>query len=126
MLFEEFGVDTGEKVERFIEHGFVQNFLILLIILNAIILGLETNHEVMAAVGKELFIMDEIILWIFIAEISLLIYARRLHFFKECPATKHHSLSAAALKQHQSALRHLSLTLTTPGVRRTKKWRKAR
>lgn len=74
---------TRGKVERFIQHSFVQHFLIILIILNAIILGVETSHDVMDSFGEQLAQIDDAILWIFIAELALLIYARRLHFFKD-------------------------------------------
>jgi voltage-gated sodium channel len=70
-------------IERFMALSFIQNFLIALIVVNAIILGVETNHEIMAAVGPELLAIDHFILWVFIAELGLLIAARRLNFFKD-------------------------------------------
>ena len=70
-------------IERFMALNFIQHFLIVLIVVNAIILGVETNHEVMAAVGHELLALDHVILWIFIAELALLIASRRLQFFKD-------------------------------------------
>ena len=70
-------------IERFMALSFIQNFLIFLIIVNAIILGVETNHEIMAAIGPELLAVDHFILWVFIAELALLIAARRLNFFKD-------------------------------------------
>ena len=69
-------------IERFMALSFIQNFLIFLIIVNAIILGVETNHEIMAEIGPELLAVDHFILWVFIAELALLIAARRLQFFK--------------------------------------------
>ena len=45
-------------IERFMALNFIQHFLIVLIVVNAIILGVETNHEVMAAVGHELLALD--------------------------------------------------------------------
>jgi voltage-gated sodium channel len=70
-------------IERFMALSFIQNFLIVLIVVNAIILGVETNHEIMEAVGPELLAIDHFILWVFIAELALLIAARRLNFFKD-------------------------------------------
>ena len=70
-------------IERFMALSFIQNFLIALIVVNAIILGVETNHEIMAAVGPELLAIDHFILWVFIAELALLIAARGLNFFKD-------------------------------------------
>lgn len=68
-------------IERFMARPFIQRFLIVLIIVNAIILGVETNHEAMQIVGPELLMIDHAILWIFIAELALLITARGWRFF---------------------------------------------
>lgn len=61
----------------------IQRFLISLIVVNAGILGVQTNHDIMASIGSELILMDHVILWIFIAEIVLLMAARGWHFFKD-------------------------------------------
>lgn len=61
----------------------VQRFLILLIVVNAAIMGMETNPDVMALAGEQLLMLDHLILWIFIVELVLLIAARRLLFFKD-------------------------------------------
>ena len=71
------------KIERLMALNFIQRFLIVLIVVNAVIMGLETNHEVMKAFGEELLILDHLILWVFIAELVLLIFARRLIFFRD-------------------------------------------
>ena len=71
------------QVERFMARQFIQRLLITLIVINAGILGIQTNHEIMAAIGSELTIMDHAILWIFIAEIVLLMAARGWRFFKD-------------------------------------------
>ena len=68
-------------IERFMARQFIQRFLIILIVVNAIILGVETNHELMQIVGPELLMIDHAILWIFIAELALLITARGWRFF---------------------------------------------
>ncbi len=70
-------------IERFMSRPFIQHMLITLIIVNAAILGIETNPEIMASIGKELILLDHAILWVFIAEIVLLIAARGWHFFKD-------------------------------------------
>lgn len=84
-------------IERFMARPLIQNFLIVLIILNAIILVLETNHEIMAAVGHELLWVDHVILWIFIAELLLLIIARGLRFFTDAWAIFDFMVIAIAL-----------------------------
>lgn len=71
------------QIERFMARQFTQRLLIILIVINAIILGIETNKDIMAVIGHELILIDHAILWIFIAEIVVLIAARGWHFFKD-------------------------------------------
>lgn len=71
------------QIERFMARPFIQRLLITLIVVNAGILGLETNPEIMGMIGTELIMIDHAILWIFIAEIVLLIAARGWRFFKD-------------------------------------------
>ena len=71
------------RIEQFITHHAIQHFLVFLIVVNAAILGIETNHEVMESWGDELFLLDHAILGIFIMEIVLLIAARGFSFFKD-------------------------------------------
>ena len=71
------------RIEQFITHHAIQHFLVFLIVVNAAILGIETNHEVMDIWGHEMFLLDHVILGIFILEIVLLIAARGLSFFKD-------------------------------------------
>ena len=71
------------QIERFMARQFTQRLLIVLIVVNAIILGIETNKDIMAVIGDELIMIDHVILWVFIAEIVLLITARGWHFFKD-------------------------------------------
>lgn len=71
------------QIERFMARQSIQRFLITLIVVNAGILGIQTNPEIMASIGSELILMDHAILWIFIAEIVLLMASRGWHFFKD-------------------------------------------
>ena len=71
------------RIEQFINHHAVQHFLVFLIVINAVILGVETNHSMMESWGDELILLDHTILCIFIAEIVLLMAARGLSFFKD-------------------------------------------
>jgi voltage-gated sodium channel len=54
-----------------------------LIFINAIILGLETSPSVMAKAGETLNLIDHVILWIFVAELVLRIYAHGFRFFRD-------------------------------------------
>ena len=71
------------RIEDFMEHPWIQNLLVFLILLNAVILGLETDHDIMAKFGTELILIDHAILWVFIAEIVVLITARGIAYFKD-------------------------------------------
>ncbi|SNY59721.1 voltage-gated sodium channel [Arsukibacterium tuosuense] len=71
------------KVGHFLQRSSVQRSLLTLILINAVILGLETSVAVMQAVGPSLLMLDKIILAIFVVEISLRIYVHRLAFFKD-------------------------------------------
>ena len=69
------------KIQRFIEGAWFQNSIIVLIVINAIILGLETSDFVMESYGTALKIIDAIILNIFVLELALRLYVHRLRFF---------------------------------------------
>lgn len=70
------------KIQSFIEAGKFQNTIIVLIVTNAVILGLETSQSVMGNIGNTLTSIDSVILGVFVVEIALRIYVYRLKFFK--------------------------------------------
>ncbi len=72
-----------ERVRRGIENNRVQQVIMALIIINAIILGLETVPEVMADWGPLLLGIDRVILAVFVVEIALRIFAHGLRFFRD-------------------------------------------
>ena len=71
------------RIEDFMENPWIQNFLVFLILLNAVILGLETDADIMSSMGPQLILVDHAILWVFIVEIVVLITARGLGYFKD-------------------------------------------
>ena len=71
------------RVRGWVESSRVQHAVMALIIINAIILGLETVPEVMQAYGPALLAIDSVILGVFVVEILLRIYAHRLAFFRD-------------------------------------------
>lgn len=76
---------TGGPLERlgqFAESRPAQNVITVLIILNAITLGLETSATIMADYGPILLGFDAVVLAIFCAELLAKILYRRLAFFK--------------------------------------------
>lgn len=60
-----------------------EQFIIAVIVVNAITLGLETSPEIMAAIGPALIALDTIILTIFVVEIALRLYAHGFKFFRD-------------------------------------------
>jgi voltage-gated sodium channel len=70
-------------IESFMANHWVQHGLVFLILLNAAILGLETSADIMQDWGELLHWMDHTILGIFMAEIVVLIAARKLHYFSD-------------------------------------------
>lgn len=98
------------RLGQWVESPVIQRYVTGLIILNAIILGLDTSPAVMSAVGGLLTLVDEIILWIFVAELAIRIAYRRASFFKDgwnifdfCVV----AIALAPVSQSLSALRAL-------------------
>ncbi len=71
------------RLARLILSAPFQRTVIGLIVLNAITLGLETSGSIVAAHGPLLHALDQILLWVFTAEIALRIYAFRGRFFRD-------------------------------------------
>lgn len=70
------------RLGAIVEHPRVQAAIIAVILLNAVTLGLETSARVMAAIGPALIALDHIILWIFVAELTLKLAAHGPRFFR--------------------------------------------
>ena len=71
------------RVAEFVESKRVQCFVVGVILFNAVILGLETNRELMAGpAGRVLFTLDKICLSIFVVELALKFFAYRGLFFR--------------------------------------------
>jgi voltage-gated sodium channel len=70
------------KVAEFVESKFVTFGITVLILINAVTLGMETDKELLAQVGAVLNWIDRTILIIFSIEIALKFYAYRLKFFR--------------------------------------------
>lgn len=68
---------------QFIEHPKVQNFIVGLIILNSILIGLETIPSVMDEYGYWIDLFDSMILVLFVIEIALKILLYRTKFVKD-------------------------------------------
>ncbi|QJB70828.1 ion transporter [Parasphingorhabdus halotolerans] len=71
-----------EKIRALIESSRFQNAIMVVIVLNAIIIGMETSPGLMARYGEILVALDRIAIVIFIVEIALKLIVYRLSFFK--------------------------------------------
>lgn len=71
-----------ETIRKFIESSRFQNAIMAVIVLNAIIIGMETSPELMAQFGPVLIALDQIAIVIFVIEILLKLLVYRLAFFK--------------------------------------------
>jgi voltage-gated sodium channel len=72
-----------QRLKARLEMPLVQRGLIALILVNAVILGLETSSTVMASWGPWLLAADKAILAVFVVEIALRLVAHRLSFFRD-------------------------------------------
>lgn len=75
-------LDLHGRIERLVGHTLFDRAIIALIILNAIILGLDTSAEFKSRYGELTSTLDNLILGVFTAEIVLRIYVHRLDFFR--------------------------------------------
>lgn len=70
------------SVARFVEHRFFIGFITVLILINAVTLGFETDQGILDRYGAALHTFDRAVLIVFSMEIALKFYAYRLSFFR--------------------------------------------
>lgn len=70
------------KLKQFVDSNGFHNFIIYLIIFNSITIGMETSPDLMNKIGNWFERIDNIILYVFIAELALKLFVYRLDFFK--------------------------------------------
>lgn len=71
-----------ERIASWVEGRFFSRFIIGLIVVNAIVLGLETSPKIMSAIGPFLILINRMILAIFVMEIALKLVAHGGRFFR--------------------------------------------
>jgi len=71
------------SLAAWLETPLVQRSLIALILVNAVILGLETSSSMMAAWGPWLVAADRAILAVFVVEIALRLAVHRFNYFRD-------------------------------------------
>ena len=74
--------DRRIDAAKWVESRLVQASIIGVILLNAIILGLETSKAAMASFGTVLLVLDKICLAIFIVELVVKMFCYRSHFWR--------------------------------------------
>lgn len=67
---------------EWLDQPLVRNFIIGVILFNAVVLGLETSDSVMARVGWLIHLLDTLCLGIFVLEIALKLIAHDIRFFR--------------------------------------------
>lgn len=72
-----------EKITRLVENSRFQGMIMVVIIINGIVLGLETSDRAMNLAGPTLLAIDSFCLGFFVVELLLKIYALRGRFFKD-------------------------------------------
>ena len=72
-----------DRLRAFINHPRVQALIIVLILVNAVLLGLETSPAVMAAAGRGILLVDRAILAVFVVEILIRLWVYRVAFWRD-------------------------------------------
>ena len=73
----------SQSLKQLIESHSFQGFIVTLIVINAILLGMETSTNLMANYGDAIAIIDNIILTVFVLEIIVRLYVYRLKFWRD-------------------------------------------
>lgn len=71
------------RLKQCVESAWFSKTIMALIIINAVILGMETYPGIMAQYGVALKTIDHAILWVFVAELGLRLVVYRLRFFRD-------------------------------------------
>ena len=76
-------ITVSNGLQELVESRFFGNFIIAVIVVNAITLGLETSPTVVSVIGPVLHAIDTTALWIFTVELLLKLHVYRARFFKD-------------------------------------------
>ena len=75
--------DHRARLRAFVESPPFRYTILAIIGINAVVLGLETSPSAMAMAGGVLHLLDVVILWIFVGELTLRLYAHGPAFFRD-------------------------------------------
>lgn len=76
-------VTLRSRLQQLLERPTTQHTITVLILINAVVLGLETSPNIMARAGALLLAVDQLILTIFVVEIAARLAVHRLAFFRD-------------------------------------------
>lgn len=71
------------RARALVEHKSFQRLVIVLIVFNAVTLGLETSDRIMASYGGVLHVLDRATLTVFVCELLLRLYSYGWRFFRD-------------------------------------------
>ena len=72
-----------QQLQAFLENPRVVNAIMLVIIFNAVLLGMETSDAIMSRFGGLILLLDQVCLGIFVAELLGKMVAYRARFFRD-------------------------------------------
>ena len=75
-------MQLSKSLKSFIESKITNVFITIVILINAITLGLETSDTLVSKLGNVLTYIDKIALSIFVVELTIKLFVYRLSFFK--------------------------------------------
>ena len=70
------------SLARWVESSAVEQFIVAVILVNGLVLGLETSEALMERMGGFLMLLDKLCLCVFLVEIALKLAVYRWHFFR--------------------------------------------
>jgi voltage-gated sodium channel len=74
---------SRQRLHTWLEQPLVQHGILALILLNAVVLGLETSDTLMAQHGTWLRALDQALVGVFVVEIALRLFVHRAAFFRD-------------------------------------------
>lgn len=76
-------INARKAVLELVQKPWFERLVLAVIIINAITLGFETSPSIMAEAGGILHVLDEIMLWFFIIELALRMFAYGWRFWRD-------------------------------------------
>ncbi|MGJ8545317.1 MAG: ion transporter [Sulfitobacter sp.] len=70
------------RLAQIIEQPLFENFILCVILVNAVVLGLETSETGLARAKSLIILLDRLCLGIFVIELAMKLYVQRLDFFR--------------------------------------------